>query len=121
MSTRLLSLLLVFVLSWAGFSVQAQAAVVDPAAVAGMVADSAADADADADGGGSDTGSVPVEGAVPAPSEALSDLPVVIHHRAQALLPALTMAPPGAPAEASWRSACLDGLQRPPSAPTLGA
>lgn len=117
MSTRLLSLLLVFVLSWAGFSVQAQAAVVDPAAAAGMVANSAADAD----GGGSDTGSVPVEGAVPAPSEALSDLPVVIHHRAQALLPALTMAPPGAPAEASWRSACLDGLQRPPSAPTLGA
>lgn len=117
MSTRLLSLLLVFVLSWAGFSVQAQAAVVDPAAAAGMVAGAAADAD----GGGSDTGSVPVEGAVPAPSEALSDLPVVIHHRAQALLPALTMAPPGAPAEASWRSACLDGLQRPPSAPTLGA
>lgn len=119
MCTRFLSLLLVLVLSWGGFPSQAQAGAVAPAS--SEAATAAAVLDVQAAGERIDAGPSPGDSGAPTQAELMIDLPVVFHHGAEAPLPAATMAPPGAPADAAWRSACLDGLQRPPCTAPLAA
>jgi hypothetical protein len=119
MTTRLLSLLLVLVLSWAGFPIQAHAGAV--AAAPNEAAAAVAEMDVQAAGEVVDVGPSTGDSGAPTQAELLIDLPVVFHHGAEAPLPPATMAPPGVPADAAWRSACLDGLQRPPCAAPLAA
>lgn len=109
MVSRITTLLLVMVLTWAGFSTQVQArptawGAVD--AVAAQVGQATP----------TDTERKPLEPGAQAQPEGLADLPVVIPQRPPATVPAALPGWPGPAALTGWASACLEGLQRPPCA-----